>query len=223
MWQRSKMRSKQKLRRKEEEGEDVPINTSPREVPRVIMNKSAPGNKCTACDKSFPTNKDREDHMSAKHSQKQCKLCEKMCASETELVRRHTQCLQQGISTVTCPKCSNNFTSFELRRHKQQCHGKAPEYDCSDCVKTGRSKEEIKKHISIINPKQRVVSLEVCYHWRRGKCTKCDKCGYSHVRHQDQPNSTFTQEKTQGRQRPFKMDLPVSGRREGSPGSTTKE
>ena len=178
-----------------EEVEDVPINTSVREVPRVIMNKSASGNKCTACDKSFQTNKDLENHMSAKHSQKQCILCDKMCASETELVRHHTQCLQQGINTVTCPKCSNNFTNFGLRRHKQQCHGKAPEYECSDCGKTGRSKEEIKKHISDVHSEQRVASREVCYHWRRGKCTKGAKCGYSHVGHQDRPNSSFTQEK----------------------------
>ena len=176
MWQRSKMRSKQKLRKKEEGVEDVPINTSSREVPQVIMNKSTPGNKCRACDKSFPTNKDLENHMSAKHSQKQN---DKMCSSETELVRHHTQCLQQGISTVTYPKCSNNFTTFGLRRHKQQCHGKVPEYDCLDCGKTDRSKEEKKKHISDVHSEQRVVSREVCYHWRRGKCTKCDCRGLS--------------------------------------------
>ena len=180
----------------EEALEDVPSATSPREVPRVIMNKGATVNKCTACDKTFQTNHGLENHMDAKHSIHQCILCDKMCASETELVRHHTQCLQQGINTVTCPKCSNNFTSFGLRRHKQQCHGKAPEYECSDCGKTGRSKEEIKKHISEVHVEQRVVSREVCYHWRRGKCTKGDKCGYSHVGHQDRPISTYTQEKS---------------------------
>ena len=116
----------------EEEIEEDPEDTEEnRDTSTVSMDNDTSGNKCTACNKTYKTNKDLENHMNAKHNQKQCVLCDKICASETELVRHHTQCLQQGINTVVCSKCNKNFTSFGLRRHKTQCKGLEAQFECS--------------------------------------------------------------------------------------------
>ena len=142
----------------EEEQEDTPEEGDG--VSGPTMRKDS-GNKCTACDRIFKTNHDLENHMNAKHSLKQCVLCDKVCASETDLVRHHNQCLQKGISTVACPKCNNTFTSLGLRRHKPQCMGREAQYECSDCDKVGKSKNEIRKHISEDHAEQRgVLPLE---------------------------------------------------------------
>ena len=174
----------------EEEQEDTPEEGD--DVSGPTMNKVS-GNKCTACDRTFKTNQDLENHMNAKHSLKQCVLCDKVCASETDLVRHHNQCLQKGISTVACPKCNNTFTSLGLRRHKPQCKGQEAQYECSDCDKVGKSKNEIRKHISEDHAEQRVRSREVCYHWRNGHCTRGESCHFSHVGHQ---NSQSTHKNT---------------------------
>ena len=174
----------------EEEQDDISEDI---EATSVSMNKKTSGNKCTACDKTFQKNKDLENYMIAMHSQQQCLFNDKIFASETELVRHHTKCMQQAINTVTCPKCNNSFTNFALRRHTQQCKGNVSQYECSDCGKVGKTKEEIRKHINEVHAKQRVRSREVCYHWRRGNCTRGDSCGFSHVGHQDRSTSTTTQ------------------------------
>ena len=157
--------------------------------------------------------------MNAKHSIKQCVLCDKVCASETDLVRHHNQCLQKGISTVACPKCTNTFTSLGLRRHKPQCMGREAQYECSDCDKVGKSKNEIRKHISEDHAEQRVRSREVCYHWRNGHCTRGESCHFSHVGHQ---NSQSTQ-KTPPNKSPVEMVKDVFGRKGDSVCSTTME
>ena len=200
-----------------EDTEEVPEN---RGTSTASMDNDTSGNKCIACNKTYKTNKDLENHMNAKHTQKQCVLCDKICASETELVRHHTHCLQQGINTVVCSKCNKNFTSFGLRRHKTQCKGLEAQFECSDCGKAGKSKEEIRKHINDVHVEERVRSREVCYHWRNGHCTKGDRCGFSHVGTQKGSHSTqinITREK------PVEMVKGVSGRRGASLCSTSME
>ena len=56
----------------EEEVEEVSIELA------ATMNKETSGNKCNACDKSYKTNKDLDNHVEVKHTEKTCSYCDKI-------------------------------------------------------------------------------------------------------------------------------------------------
>ena len=65
----------------EEEVVEVPQN--------VTMNKKSSGHNCNACEKNFRKSQDLDKHMDAKHSEKQCTYCDKVCNNEAELIKHH--------------------------------------------------------------------------------------------------------------------------------------
>ena len=111
-----------------------------------------------------------------------------------ELIKHHAECIDTGIKTVSCNKCEKEFTSFAMRRHKEVCKGKQ-EFDCPECGMICRSSALVKKHYDNEHKFQQVSSREVCYHWRRGNCSRVN-CRYAHVGHQANRESTSTRKST---------------------------
>ena len=156
------------------------------------MNKETSGNKCNACGKSFRTNSDLDKHVDAKHTEKTCTYCDKVCNNEQELVRHHQDCVDQGVATVKCDNCQQVFTSFALKRHNPNCHGKKEDHDCPECGEMFSSNNNMRKHYDKVHKMEPVVSRVVCKHWRKGNCFKANKCGFSHVGVQKTSNSSNT-------------------------------
>ena len=161
------------------------------EVPQhITMNKHQNENKCNACDKTFRNSQDLDKHMDSKHSEKQCTYCDKMCENPTELVKHHVECIDTGMKSVACKKCDKEFTNFGMRRHKESCQWKQ-EYDCPECGMIFKTSASMKKHYRNEHKFEQVSSREVCYHWRRGNCTRVN-CRYAYFGHQDSNKSTIT-------------------------------
>ena len=97
------------------------------------MNKK--GHNCNACDKTFITNQEQDEHMEDKHSE-HCSFCDIMCDNEAE---QNIECINSGVQSVSCQKCDNKFTNFAMRRHKEVCKGKQ-EFDCPESGVIGSGK-----------------------------------------------------------------------------------
>ena len=69
-----------------------------------------------------------------------------------------------GTQRKVCTKCSSEIlnANTSMKKHNETC-GKG-------ASKTHKTQEK---------------SLEVCKHWRRGKCDRGSQCNFSHVGHQD--------------------------------------
>ena len=162
---------------------------------RVVMDKEISANKCTACNKTFNKNEDLERHMNAKHTEKQCILCEKVCDSERELINHQAICVDQGVQTVSCKKCKKNYTNYGIKRHEPHCHGEE-KFVCPKCGQTEKTARDIKNHMQEDHEERRLreKSREVCWHWRQGNCFRGNSCNFSHVGHQKRVNSTRTNE-----------------------------
>ena len=161
----------------------------------VTMNKETSGNKCNACGNSFRTNHDLDKHVNSKHTEKTCTYCDKVCKNEQDLVRHHKDCVDQGIANIKCKSCQQVFTNFALKRHQPNCHGSTKEYDCPECGMIFSSNNHMKKHYDNNHKFELVVSKVVCKHWRMGNCFKGNKCGFSHVGHQE-TNDYYNTRKT---------------------------
>ena len=170
------------LQEMEEEVVEVPQNAT--------MNKKSSGHKCNACDKTCRKTQDLDKHIDAKHSEKQCSYCDEICDNEAELIKHHIECIDTGVESVTCQKCDKQFTNFAMRRHKDVFKGK-PEFDCPKCGAIYRSSVLLKKHYDNEHKFKPVESKQVCYHWRRGNCTRMN-CRFAHVGNQDSRDSTNT-------------------------------
>ena len=145
------------------------------------MNKSTTGHKCQACDKSFRTSTDLENHINGKHTEQTCLYCDKIVNNEQELSKHHKECTDMGVANSICMKCNEKFTVPGLRRHKGTCHGAKEQFDCPDCGMIFNSAEGVKRHSDQDHKMELVKSRIVCKHWRKGNCFKGDKCGFSHV------------------------------------------
>ena len=141
------------------------------ELPQLItMHKEATGHNCNACNKSFRRSEDLDKHIADKHEEKQCLYCDKMCRNEADLVKHNTECIEHGNKSSKCNKCDEKFTNFALRRHKEMCQGKQ-EYDCPECGQICTTALAVKKHYDSEHKFTKVSSREVCFHWKKGKCT----------------------------------------------------
>ena len=69
-----------------------------------------------------------------------------------------------GTQRKVCTKCSSEIlnANTSMKKHNETC-GKG-------ASKTHKTQEK---------------SLEMCKHWRRGKCDRGSQCNFSHVGHQD--------------------------------------
>ena len=157
--------------------------------PNVTLGQESQFHQCNACNKMFKESDDLERHITAKHEEKQCTYCDKICSNEQELVKHHSECIDIGVANFICNKCKDMFTRQGLNRHKQNCHGAKQYYECSECGEMRSSSNAVRKHKDKDHPMLVVRSKEVCHHWRRGHCAKGDRCLYSHVGHQNQENS----------------------------------
>ena len=117
-----------------------------------------------------------------------------MCENEADLTKHHVECIDTGIRNVPCQKCEKVFTNFAIRRHKQVCKGKE-EYDCPECGMVCTTALAVKKHYDNEHKLEQVQSREVCYHWRRGNCTRTN-CRFAHVGHQNKSSSESTRKNT---------------------------
>ena len=106
-----------------------------------------------------------------------------MYESESDQVKHHIECIDVGVSTVPCRKCERVFTNFAMRRHKEVCLGK-DEFDCPECGMVCATAVAVKKHYDNEHKLEPVKSREVCYHWRRGNCTRTN-CRFAHVGQQN--------------------------------------
>ena len=135
-------------------GVDAPVGDTEPEVTIVVenqsirMNKESSGYNCNACDRSFGNNRDLDNHMEAKHSQKVCDFCEEVVENESELKKHINQCEEYNKTTVKCNKCQKIFTRFGIKTHGGKCHAQQTKdvYACAECGHKGKSANEIKNH-----------------------------------------------------------------------------
>ena len=130
--------------------------------------------------------------MDDKHTEKQCTYCDKICNDSQELVEHHKKCNNIGRANSKCYKCSEMFTYQGLKRHKLNCHQGTEEHECPVCGEVFQSSNAVKKHEDKEHPMEVVKSKEVCFHWRRGHCSKGDRCRFSHVGHQNKDTTKTT-------------------------------
>ena len=165
----------------------------------VVANtrKETPCHSCNACGKNFRQSQDLEKHMEDKHSEHPCIYCEKEFSSKASLEKHHKACTRNiGVSTSICNKCSLKFTNQGLKRHEKNCQGSKKEFDCPDCGMIFESSNAVDKHQGEEHEYEPVRSRIVCKHWRKGNCHKGDRCGYSHVGHQQNSNTRTTSRNT---------------------------
>ena len=140
--------------------------------PAIIMKRNTTSQKCNACNKSFKTSSDLENHMLSKHTEKQCIYCEFICKNERELAEHHKNGEEIDTANSTCSKCNQKFTKQGIRRHKQICHGPLTDLYCPECGEECSNGNALKKHQDEEHKMERVKSRVVCKHWRRGHCDK---------------------------------------------------
>ena len=157
--------------------------------PSVTMNNKTNVQKCNACDKSFRTSADLENHINSKHTQKTCIYCDKVCNNEVELIKHHKECNEIGLANRKCDKCDKLFTRNGIQRHRGSCHG-PQEFDCTECGQIFQTAKGVKEHKEHDHEMERVKSRVVCRHWRKGNCLKGTSCNFSHVGHQNGSSST---------------------------------
>ena len=152
----------------------------------VHMNKESQQQVCNACEKTFKTSQDLDNHIEAKHSPAKCAFCEVEFSSQQQLQKHVDKCIEYGNTVVKCKKCQQSFTRFGIKRHSDKCHEKQPIslFSCSECGHRAKTAKEIKQHQANTHQQDVEVSKEVCKHWRNGHCFKGNQCQFSHVGYQ---------------------------------------
>ena len=164
----------------------------------VTMNKDTTGHKFQACNKSFRTSNDMENHMQAKHTEQTCLYCDQIFNNEQELAKHHRECKDMGVANSTCLKCNKKFTAPGLRRHQKTCHGANvdEDFDCPECGMMFDSVDGVQRHTDQEHKMEQAKSRVVCRHWRKGHCFKGDSCGFSHVGKQNHSESISTNKRS---------------------------
>ena len=145
------------------------------------MNKTTTGHTCSACEKTFGSNRALEKHMDDKHQEAECPFCDKTFQGKQGLKRHVNICIENGTTREKCTHCNKFFTTFGLKRHTDQCTSKKETCICKVCEQICKTPWELKKHMKEEHTKQQDVSREVCKHYRRGYCRNGDQCLWSHV------------------------------------------
>ena len=163
----------------------------------VIMTKGPSAHECNACDKKFKTSSNLEDHVNAKHTEKPCIYCDKICNNDTDLIIHHKECADKVfVAESPCSKCNQVFTINGLKRHESNCHVPNKDFDCQVCGKIANSESDLNKHQDQEHKMEQVKSRVVCKHYRRGNCFKGDSCGFSHVGKQNKSSSSTNKTNT---------------------------
>ena len=148
----------------------------------VFMNKTANGHTCTACEKSFGSNRALEKHIADKHQESECPFCSQVFQSRQGLRKHVNECVENGTNRSTCEKCNKTFSNFGLRRHEAQCKGtRNNKFICNECELICKNSWELKKHTKEEHTESHEVSREVCKHYKKGFCFNGDQCRFSHV------------------------------------------
>jgi hypothetical protein len=186
----AKLKEKEALIKSLEEALEPDTHDEVEEV--VMMNKNTSGHKCAACNKKYSTNQDLENHMDEMHGEIECVYCSEIFSNKKKLRAHINNCIENGTARVKCNKCNQMFTRFGIDRHRTQCHKIPRNFKCIECGLLGNTENEIKKHMNNSHNEIQEVSKEVCYHYKRGRCFKGDRCRFSHVGYQESNNSKPT-------------------------------
>jgi hypothetical protein len=158
--------------------EEDEVNNDTSVVEMASMNKNTSGHACVACKSRFSTNHDLEKHIKDKHTEVDCPFCNKTFPNNNKLKGHVNSCIDNRTAQVHCNKCSQAFTRFEMKRHKQQCQKKM-DFKCEECGLIGSTEIEISSHMRREHEQQK--SREICYHYRNGFCFRGESCKFSHV------------------------------------------
>ena len=141
--------------------------------------EAKPTNKCNACDKSFKTGRDLENHIEANHEEKTYTYCDKLFVGKQEFINHMKECIDLGVANKNCNRCHEIVTIQGLKRHSKVCTGPYKEFYCPDCGEQCSSIKNVKKHQSKEHTWETSQSKEVCKHWRKGHCWKGTSCKLS--------------------------------------------
>ena len=171
---------------------EVPKRSSKDSEEVTVIKDTAP-NKCNACNKSYKTNQNLENHIATMHSEKQCNYCDLVCGNEQELVEHHHICSEIGVPNMTCKRCSKVFTKQGIKRHQTICQDPQKDMDCYECGELFSRLTDLKKHKEDAHKMEQARSRTICRHWKKGSCTKGELCGFSHTGQQNKTLSSTTE------------------------------
>jgi hypothetical protein len=161
---------------------------------RVLMSNKSKEHRCHACDRVFNAASDLDRHMNDKHSPNECHMCNKTFTTRKQ-VQEHI-CTQGDIVAQECDKsyCQKKFVSSQaLKNHMKTSHFGNQRFVCNKCEEILNTNHNLKKHSEVCGKAKTIKaterSLEVCKHWRRGRCHWGSQCNFSHVGRQDTPIS----------------------------------
>ena len=164
--------------------------------PRVTMSKKSKEHRCHACDRVFNAAGDLDRHINDKHSPNECHMCNKKFNTRKQ-VQEH-MCTEGDIIAQECEKsyCQKQFISSQaLKNHMKTSYFGNQRFVCNKCGEIENTNHNLKKHIEVCGKAQANIrhttekSLEVCKHWRRGRCHWGSQCNFSHVGRQDTASS----------------------------------
>lgn len=126
-------------------------------------------NKCTICEKTFPSLKELQTHVLGQHSwkEKQEKRAQAKQAMSSGVVEQKPR--KRKVKTTVCGVCGKIFKSLGLKFHMQRFHTdmKISEMlECDTCGKHFKLKENMKAHLKTH------ISMEI----RRQKAVQCNIC-----------------------------------------------
>ena len=169
----------------------------------VDMSKENPTQTCQACDKVFKAAGDLDKHMTDKHTESECHMCNKTFTTRKE-VQDHI-CLEGDIVPQKCKKsyCDKEFvSSTALKNHMKSSHFGHQRNVCTKCGEILSTDTNMKHHSKSCGKSgdsetTQEKSRAVCKHWRRGRCDRGSQCKFSHVGRQDAaPPSTQSTKNT---------------------------
>ena len=157
------------------------------------MSVNSTEHACNACDNKFNAAGDLDRHVKDKHFQPECPMCNKEFTTGRQ-AEEHV-CMDTEIVPQKCDKsyCNKEFaSSATLKVHMKKAHYGSQRTVCTKCSEI-LSNEQMKRHMDTCGkyaagsegPQEK--SMEVCKHWRRGRCDWGSRCNFSHVGRQDTP------------------------------------
>ena len=158
------------------------------------MSKETSGHKCNACDRIFKASSDLDRHMRDKHEEHDCIMCNKKFHS-TKQAHEHI-CAEGQVIPQVCEKayCKKKFVSSNaLAKHIKNSHFGNQRSVCTDCGEMLDTNINMNKHMETccreVTKEIPEKTLEVCKHWKKGRCDWGIQCRFSHVGHQESPGS----------------------------------
>ena len=154
---------------------------------RVVMSVTSSDHKCNACGKTFNAAGDLDRHVEDKHVQPECQMCNKEFTTRRQ-AKEHI-CFDPEVVPQKCDKsyCNKEFANSEaLKGHMKKAHYGNQRTVCKKCAEV-LSNNQMKSHMEMCGKDfsgsegTQERSLEVCKHWRRGRCDWGSSCNFSHI------------------------------------------